>query len=188
MKALETGNIYSFHYRRFTVDPNPLVLVLYCDDDICHAINLHYLPKPLSEELIDMIAKIAIKNVKLYSMYHHYHNWMKKNIPHVIKHAYRTYKPNQMTSIHQVTKGRWGIKSFIDYQKEKEKHLTLSKVQERLSTKINKEKKKKVPKKINLNKLEEHIMNYVNEADDLIQKAKTKDESLYTKLYKRGKK
>lgn len=187
---LETGNIYSFHYRRYKNDPNPLVLILYQDKDICHALNFHYLSKNLSEELITMIAKMATQKIKNKPMYELYHNWMKRNIPGVIQNAYRTYKPQHITSVKRLTRGYWGINSFINYMNEKEKHLTLTKVQERLKDKINKFKKatynkpKKEKRKINLDKLQDYIIQYVNQVDDLIKQTKSKDESIYTKLYK----
>lgn len=187
MKKLETGNIYSFHYRRYKTDPNPLVLILYHDKDICHALNFHYLKANLTIQLIKMIADFAIKNSKKISMYQHYHNWMKRYIPGVIKNAYRTYKPNHITSVKQVTKGNWGIESFVNYIADKEKHLTKTKVQERLSKKLRTEKTKEIEgKKININKLENYIINYVDTAEDLIRKSREKDQSIYTRVHKKG--
>jgi hypothetical protein len=182
MTKLNTGNIYSFHYRRYKQDPNPLVLVLYCDNDICHSLNFHYLPKKLNNKLIHMIARLALKQLKTRSTYALYHNWMKKYIPDIIKRAYRTYKPNQMTSIKRITYGYWGITSFLKYIDKQEEHKKLSTVQERLSKKINKQKTKKITKqkKINVEKLDDYIKNYVNAIDIIIQSGRTEDLSKYT--------
>lgn len=186
MKKLKVGNIYSFHYYRYQVDPNPLVLVLYWDKEICHALNFHYLKDKLTAELIQMIAMFAIKKSKNISMYQHYHNWMKKYIPSVIKHAYRTYKPEYITSIKQVTEGAWGIDTFIKHINQKEKYIVKTKIQERLSKKINQEKVNVFKnKKINLNKLENYIINYIDEAEKIIQKSRKENQSLYTRLHKR---
>jgi len=182
---LKIGNIYSFHYRRYKVDPNPLVLVLYCDKDICHALNFHYLSKELNEQLIHMIATLAVKNNKDIDTYNLYHNWMKRHIPAVIRNAYRTYKPNQITSVKKVTNGYWGIKTFLKEKEEKEKHLKTTQVQERISKKINKKKAETLAnKKLNLNKLQDYIINYVNYVDKLIKENRKEDKSIYTKLKK----
>jgi hypothetical protein len=189
---LETGNIYSFHYRRYKNDPNPLALILYQDNNICHALNFHYLSKNLNEELILMIAKMATKMIKTESMYNLYHNWMKRNIPGVIEKAYRTYKPQHITSVKRMTRGYWGIQSFINFMKEREAHLDLTTVQKRLAEKIKKfketERKKPEKKKVNLNKLQNYIIKYVEQADELVKEHREKDKSAYTKRHQDVKK
>jgi len=190
MKKLEAGNIYSFHYSRFQTDPYPLVLVLYCDDDICHALNFHYLGKSYTQELINMITQIAIKSIKLDSMYSHYHNWMKKKVPGVIRHSYRTYKPSFIKSPQKLTSGYWGIDTFLKEYHDKYNHNKLTKIQTKLSEKINKKqaqafKKRKEEGVFNIQKMIEEIDLFVANADKIIQEGRKEDLSKFTFLNKK---
>lgn len=190
-RQLKTGLIYSFHYRRFKNDPNPLVLVLYCDRRICHAINFHYLKGNYNIQLIHMIASIASKTLKMKSMYAHYHSWMKRKIPGVIARAYRTYKPQHITGVKKITKGFWGVESFLKSLK-KPKHLKLTEVQKRLIEKINKKKAERIKKqefkktKITPKQLEENIKNYVRKMDKILESLRKKDKSKYTYTHRRN--
>ena len=175
---LESGTIYSVHYRRYKVDPKPLILVLYSNKHICHAINLHYLHGKYSKQLIHMIAAIATKVIKFSSIYNHYHGWMKRYIPGVIKRAYRTYKPQHMTSIKPITKGYWGITTFL--QEGQPKKMTT--VQKRLSEKINIEKSKKIQtKQKSIQQLEKDITAYVDKIEAILSTRK-EDQTKYTKI------
>ena len=166
------------------MDPNPLVLVLYCDDKICHCLNFHYLPGQLSDQLINMIAQISIKKLKPKSMYSHYHGWMKNHIPSVIRKAYRTYKPNQITGEKKITSGFWGIKTFLNEIQNKNTHKKLSTIQKRLSEKVNKKKVVKLgkAKPIDVETLEKNIDNYLSQIDAIVKKGRKEDMSKYTKI------
>lgn len=183
-RILNAGNIYSFYYKRYKHDPSPLALVLYCDATICHALNFHYLfTKNLNDDLIHMIAALATHNIRLYSMYSHYHNWMKKHIPGVIENAYRTYKPKHITEVKQITRGYWGITTFLNQVRAKNKHLALSSVQKRLSQKINaakalKFKREAAAAEMNIDTISAAIEHYVNYMDSLISEARAEKEEM----------
>lgn len=184
---LEAGNIYSFHYSNYKDDPNPLVLVLYCDDEICHALNFHYLGKTYTQELINMICLIALKFLNMKSMYAHYHNWMKRNIPGVIRHSYRTYKPKHIKSVKRLTVGYWGINTFLQEYNQATKHKKLTAVQEKLSKTINKKKSDAIVKqktKIDFGEMCKQIDRFVDRAEEVYQSGKKEDLSKYTFLNK----
>lgn len=184
---LQTGNIYSFNYREYKHDPHPLVLVLYCDDKICHALNFHYLNVEYTDQLINMISMIALRYMNTHSMYSHYHNWMKKKIPGVIRHAYRTYKPQYISHTVQITNGHWGLQSFMSVVKQlKAKQLTT--LQKRLTSKINQEKSTSIQnekKDFDINLLSQNINNYVSQIDAILSKSRKEDQSKYTRLRRR---
>ena len=184
---LEAGNIYSFHYSNYKEDPNPMVLVLYCDEEICHALNFHYLGKTYTQELINMITLIALKFINTKSMYAHYHNWMKKNIPGVIRHSYRTYKPKYIKRPKKLTAGYWGINTFLNEYNNATKHKKLTAVQTKLSKVINKKKAEKIIKeqsKIDIEEMIKQIDKFVERAEQVYQSGKKEDLSRYTFLNK----
>ena len=59
-RRLNKGWIYKFDYKGpYSNDPSPLILVLWCGDEYCHAITLNPLGPRLTHNLIEMIAMIA---------------------------------------------------------------------------------------------------------------------------------
>jgi hypothetical protein len=192
MKKLETGNIYSFHYSRFQVDPYPLVLVLYCDSDICHALNFHYLGKTYTQELINMITQIAMKSIKVDSMYAHYHDWMKKKIPGIVRHSYRTYKPSFIKYPKKLTNGYWGIDTFLKEYQKTQQHPKLTKIQNKLLEKVSKQQTKDFNKikqegVFNIEKMINQINQFVENSDKILQEGRKDDLSKYTFLNKKFK-
>lgn len=187
MKQLKEGLIYSFKYNNYKKDPNPLVLVLYSDQRICHALNFHYLHGDLNMQLIQMISRVASKKLRIKSMYAHYHHWMKKNIPGVIRVAYRTYKPNFMSGVQQITSGFWGTNSFMQSMIGRRK-LKLTETQKRIAEKIDKKKlkegelyKEKVTRKLSYNP--QNIENYVSLMNKIVQEGKKTDKTKFTYAY-----
>jgi len=183
MPKLSAGNIYNFHYRRYKHDPYPMVLVLYCDDKLCHALNFHYLIENESDELIHMIAALATRSMKSRSMYTHYHNWMKRNIPGVIKNAYRTYKPNHITENKQITRGYWGVQTFVAELRKKTKPQQLTAVQKKLAEKLNKRKVEEIQgaqqaQEFDIKVMEPIINKFVKDVDALYSGARQEKEKL----------
>jgi hypothetical protein len=138
---IEKGNILFFHYRKYHKDRNPLAVVLYADDKLVHCINLHALTPSLTDELIELIAKIVGRIIDGRDTYTLYHNLFKRKLPYVLKYAYRTYKPEFIQSAVFVSKG---FETNILYQlrgkytPEKVKR-TQDRIKKEISVTVNKE-------------------------------------------------
>jgi hypothetical protein len=111
---LKRGYIAYFKYSRYHKDPYPLALVLFADDKVVHCLNIHYLSKDLTDELIELIAKIALKRLDARDAYHFYHNHLKVKLPHVIQNCYRVYKADHIHSAVIVSYGFETSRRFIE--------------------------------------------------------------------------
>lgn len=109
----EAGCIYRAKYLNYHIDKYPLILILHANDSYVHAINLNYLPKQLKEEVIDLIAMVATKQLPGSDTYKLYHNYIKSKLPRVIRFAYRKYFTYMFKDPVQVSKGFWHIKNFL---------------------------------------------------------------------------
>ena len=113
-KRLQKGWIYRFEYDGpYSTDPTPMVLVLWCGKEWCHSITLNPLSPNLTDILIEMIAQIATKKLASKDAYALYHNYIKKQLPSIVKLAYRTYKTKRIKNEKPVSKGYFHIKHFL---------------------------------------------------------------------------
>ena len=116
---LEKGAIYRFKYVNYTTDKFPLAIILHSDSQYTHALNLNYLPKQLKEQTIEMIALLATKKLKYFSKdndlksYELYHNYIKRQLPKVIRFAYRKYFTHLIRESSKVSSGVFNNKAFI---------------------------------------------------------------------------
>ena len=128
---LKAGNIYLFKYFRYKQDKQPLVLVLYhgmntlkdkatlhgkpqeIHHEIIHGININYLKDDLTEELIDMMVKIAMKELNAKDMYRFYHTYIKRNLLPIISKAYRIYLVNSIGNPVPVSRGYNETRNFL---------------------------------------------------------------------------
>lgn len=111
---LKRGFICYFRYNRYHKDPHPMALILYADDKILHCLNIHYLSKDLTKELVEMIADVALKKLDARSAYRFYHNTLKIKLPHVIQKCYRIYKIEHIQHVVVVSNGFDTTKKIID--------------------------------------------------------------------------
>ena len=102
---LERGHIYHFIYKGYKHDPVPLVLILWAGDGVVHGINVNYLPKDIRENLVDMLAKMAMGFVDWRDAYNFYHSYLKHKAPRMIRLSYRTYKDSLIKGITYVSVG-----------------------------------------------------------------------------------
>lgn len=113
--TIKTGHIYWFKYAKHVNDPEPLVLVLWPGKgsdwnhvkpaELMHGINLNYLAPALTTDLVKMIARIAAGRLSGGDTYRLYHDHMKRALHPVIKAAYRTYDPDGVRSVKEVSRG-----------------------------------------------------------------------------------
>lgn len=127
---LKTGNIVWFRYNRYKEDKSPIALILYGGDahHPVHAINLNYLPDNLNEKVVDMISKIASKQLDAKDMKQLYHSYMKKRLHPIIAAGYRTYTLSEIREPKIVSYGFAESISFIHkfktkFSKEETKQL-----------------------------------------------------------------
>lgn len=147
---LKRGYIAYFRYRRYHKDPYPLALVLYVGDELIHCLNIHYLSQNLTDDLVEMIVKVALKRLKSQDQYRFYHNYMKRYLPNVIKASYRTYKPGYITDVVIVSKGFEMTAGFLNALKKLGgTKFTQKKTEKVVKKEIDKvEQKKKTPEEI----------------------------------------
>lgn len=101
--SFKKGCIYRTRYRRYKHDKTPLILVLYADKTIVHALNINYLNTEYIDEYIQFLGKYFKIITGRYSAYSFYHKYMKRGVHNVIKKAYRTYKPDAFSSKSKIT-------------------------------------------------------------------------------------
>lgn len=116
---LHVGYIYLFKYFNYKRDRQPLVLVLYqgihptTGNHIIHGININYLRKDLTTDLIEMLTQIATKQLDARNMYRFYHSYMKKKIHPIIAKAYRIYLVTYLGKPYIVSRGFNETHSFL---------------------------------------------------------------------------
>ena len=169
---LKAGNIYKIKYTRYERDPYPLILVLYVDDDFVHAINLNYLTTALTDKVIEMVAQIAQKQLKFTNMYQHYHGWMKKKLPLVVRNGYRTYKPKSIANITSVANGYWGTKNLLTSILPKEKGKKI--IKKNIKKQVVKQNKKREGN-LDLAMLDVKLKAYVKAMSETAPKKKDED-------------
>lgn len=118
---LKRGYIAYFKYSRYHKDPYPLALVLYADDKILHCLNIHYLSKDLTDELVEMISHVALKKLDARDAYRFYHNFLKPKLPHMIQKCYRVYKTPHIQNAVIVSYGFETSRRFIETLKSSNK-------------------------------------------------------------------
>lgn len=187
---LKKGLIYHFAYSKYQKDPYPLVLVLYADNEYVHGINIHYLGATLTDKLIKMIALVAQKQLNGSNTRSLYHNWMKKNLPGVLRKAYRVYKTRYVKSPVAITKGYWGVESFLQKFKPKklgEKHVADTTEQIKKIVKTHEKKGEEAlrhPKKaITRRELFKNIDKYIGQMEQIVKEGRKDDLSKYTKKH-----
>jgi len=131
---LKRGYIAYFKYSRYHKDPYPLALVLYADDKVLHCLNIHYLSKDLTDELVEMIARVALKRLDARDAYRFYHNFLKPKLPHVIQKCYRVYKTPHIQNAVIVSYGFETSRRFIETLKS-----TASASEEKIKRSVQKE-------------------------------------------------
>lgn len=118
---LKTGSIVWFRYHKYREDKTPIALILFDHDrnNNVHAINLNYLPNDLTQQVINMIALIASKELDAKDMKQLYHYYMKKRLHPIIRRAYRTYKKTEITHPKLVSTGFNEMLTFLHKFKTK---------------------------------------------------------------------
>lgn len=111
-KKLYKGGVFHFYYQNWKEDPYPVVLILYVGE-LVHAINLSYLPAQLSDLVVNMLASISLGKLQGQNTYWLYHSYIKKNMPRVVRMAYRTYKKEKIKNPILVTQGFDATKMFL---------------------------------------------------------------------------
>lgn len=111
---LKRGYIAYFKYSRYHKDPYPLALVLYADDKILHCLNIHYLSQDLTDELVETIARVALRKLDAKDAYRFYHNFLKPKLPHVVQKCYRVYKTPHIQHAVIVSYGFETSRRFIE--------------------------------------------------------------------------
>lgn len=198
---LKRGYIAYFKYTRYHKDPYPLALVLYVAEkeefdqvtkqtkkrELVHCLNIHYLSKDLTDELVNMIANVALKTLDARDMYQFYHDHMKKNLPNVIKSAYRTYYSDHISNISLVSRGFEASRGFIEALKQVNKKPTEQKIIHQVTKEIeNVKESKKTPeeieKEMSASQIYKNVEEYFNKIKSIV-KPKT-DFKKYTGLKK----
>ena len=101
----QRGHIYRVSYRGYKHDPDPLVLILWAGDGMVHAININYLHKDIRDDMVDVLATMAMGLVDWRDAYKFYHDYLKHRAPHIISLAYRTYKAELIKGAQYVSSG-----------------------------------------------------------------------------------
>lgn len=132
---LKRGYIAYFKYNHYHKDPYPLALVLWENGEIMHCINLHYLSKDLTDDMIDTISKVALKKLDARDAYNFYHDHLKRKLPHVIQLSYRIYKTQFVSNATIVSYGFETSRRFIE---------TLKSVSQTVEEKVKRDIKKEI--------------------------------------------
>ena len=194
---LQAGNIYLFKYFRYRKDKQPLVLILYhgihpsTGNEIIHGININYLQNSLTEDLIDMMVRIAMKDLDAKNMYRFYHKYMKINMHPIIAKAYRIYLVKSVGYPIPVSRGynetRNFLKTLIVSKKDEAAKIRTQLRKEIVFAKTNPEEIKKLIKEkpMSTSEIFMSVDNYLNE----IQKHTLNkfDKTKYTGLRRRKK-
>ena len=175
---LKPGNIYKIKYNKYERDPYPLILVLYEDKHLVHAINLNYLTPALTNKVIEMVAQIAQKQLKFTNMYNHYHGWMKKKLPLVIRNGYRTYALKSIGRTTVIANGYWGAKNLLVTLLPKAKGKVV--IAKSIKKQIKKQKQKR-SEDLNLATLDAKLHKYVQTMSKTAPKKKNEDDK-YTEI------
>ena len=122
--SIKIGNIYWFKYSGYKQDPRPLALILwngisFAENGLVHALNLSYLSKKLTDDVVDMISQIASGSLQMQNTRTLYYDHLKRKLHPVVQAAYRTYHPNKMRNIQIVSKGFNETTSFINTMQKK---------------------------------------------------------------------
>lgn len=194
---LNTGCIYKIDYAGYRIDPSPLTLILYSGKKYTHGINITYLSKGLSNQLIEIIAKIATTQIKANDAYDLYHSHLKKKIPSVIRIAYRTYFTNKIKNPIFVSNGYFNTKDFLIKLKAGMSKTEYNKLKKdiRQSIKLAQDKKQldrriykyntlaKKNERLSLAEIDKRANDYMKKIkENLIPK---KDNSVYTRYKKK---
>jgi methyl coenzyme M reductase subunit C-like uncharacterized protein (methanogenesis marker protein 7) len=149
-RYLKRGFICYFRYNRYHRDPYPMALILYADDKILHCLNIHYLSKDLTQELVEIITDVALKKLDAKNAYRFYHNTLKIKLPHVIQRCYRVYKTQHIQHVVVVSNGFETSKKFIETLRQINIPKTLEEqVKHRIQKQIDRVKNtKKSPKEL----------------------------------------
>jgi hypothetical protein len=136
---LQTGQILWFEYKKFHEDKHPIALILFDADqnDNVHAINLNYLPNDLNKNVIDMIARIASRQLNAKDIKKLYHEYMKNRLPGVIARGYRTYKRSEIKNVKLVSNGFNESLSFLHKFKTKLGREETKKIAHTIELKVN---------------------------------------------------
>jgi len=89
MKLMAFGAIYATTYSNWKHDPRPLIFIQWCDQNITHGINVHYLNRADKQWLAQAIylIKRGKQNIDPKTFYH----FLKQQRPNIITTAYRIY-------------------------------------------------------------------------------------------------
>ena len=129
---LKIGHIYWFRYngtKKKIHDPQPMVLVLWPgrqsdwshakEIELMHGINLNYLEPMMTDDLVKMISMIAAGRMSGSNTFKLYHDYMKRHLSPVIYSGYRTYDPDMMRSVKEVSHGFEETTRVLDSLKRK---------------------------------------------------------------------
>jgi hypothetical protein len=96
MKLMAFGAIYATTYSNWKHDPRPLIFIQWCDQNITHGINVHYLSRPDKQWLAQAIylIKRGKQNIDPKTFYH----FLKQQRPNIITTAYRIYHTNMLNA------------------------------------------------------------------------------------------
>lgn len=162
MKKLEKGCIYRFKYLNYNVDKYPLALILYAGPTYVHALNLSYLTRNLRAEVIDMITKIATKQMEGRDTYALYHKYIKKKLPRVIRFCYRKYFTHLIHNEQMVSRGFWHTRDFLYNIKkfsEKDKNKVFKDIRDAIKVASNEKQQDQKLRKLRRLALTEHYKN-----------------------------
>jgi len=169
---LQRGWIAYFKYTRHHKDPYPLALILYVGDKLVHCLNIHYLSDYLTDDLIDTIAKVALRKISPKDMYEFYHGHLKQKLPEIVKSAYRTYKPQSIANIVVVSKGFEMSRGFIEQLKPKPSEEKIKATIKKEITKV--QQSDKVPEdyasELPSAKITKGVEDYFNQIKSIVKK------------------
>lgn len=193
LSPYKVGSIYLVKYRSFGQDPTPLILVLYAGKyadfhsaktkDLLHAINLNYLKADMIDDVYNMVAMIANKQMSGSNTYNLYHDYMKTNLNPILRKAYRTYDLSKMSNAKLVSKGfkeSLGFlnnpKYILDKEQKQNRMKALIKAKVNAAKVIESESTKLITKNINVSLSLEEAERRARIYMDAIQKAKKPEE------------
>lgn len=101
-KLLKRGCMYTAKYKRYRVDPNPVLFVLWADKVKVHAININYLDSSKIDETLKFLSAHINIIVTRYNAKTFYHRFIKHKMPQTVATAYRTYFAYELRNVKEI--------------------------------------------------------------------------------------